>query len=63
VDEDQRYYLESRGVPPERAERLIVLGFFDDVIDRTPVRAAAARLRRAVGGRLARALAQGADDE
>ena len=56
VDEDQRYYLESRGVPPDRAERLIVLGFFDDIVERSPVPAAVARLRREVGIRLADAL-------
>ncbi|MHB1777238.1 MAG: SufB/SufD family protein [Acidimicrobiales bacterium] len=61
VDEDQRYYLESRGIPPERAERLIVLGFFDDIVRRAPVAAAVARLRREVGTRLAGAL--GIDDE
>ena len=33
IDDDQLYYLESRGIPPEEAERLIVLGFFDDVFD------------------------------
>src|SRR5215510_6671871 len=27
IDDDQLYYLESRGIPPEDAERLIVLGF------------------------------------
>lgn len=37
IDEDQLYYLASRGIPPEEAERLIVLGFFDDVFDRLPV--------------------------
>ena len=37
IDDDQRYYLESRGIPPEEAERLIVLGFFDDVFHRLPV--------------------------
>ena len=41
IDDDQLYYLESRGIPPEDAERLIVLGFFDDVFDRLPVRALA----------------------
>ena len=56
VDEDQRYYLESRGVRPEVAERLIVLGFFEDIIDRAPVPAAIGRLRREVGARLAEAL-------
>ena len=37
VDEDQRYYLESRGVEPERAEQLIVAGFFDSIADQIPL--------------------------
>ena len=37
IDEEQRFYLESRGVPPEVAERLVVLGFFDEVLDQLPV--------------------------
>jgi Fe-S cluster assembly protein SufD len=37
VDEEQRYYLESRGVPTEVADRLIVLGFLNDVVERIPV--------------------------
>jgi Fe-S cluster assembly protein SufD len=45
IDEDQLYYLESRGIPPAEAERLIVLGFFDDVFDRLPVRSLVGRLR------------------
>jgi Fe-S cluster assembly protein SufD len=53
VDEDQRYYVESRGVPPSRAERLIVLGFFDDIIERVPIAATAPYLRSAFGERLA----------
>jgi Fe-S cluster assembly protein SufD len=53
VDEDQRYYLESRGIPPARAEQLIVLGFFDDIVQRSPVPAFVTRLRREVGMRLA----------
>ena len=48
IDEDQLYYLESRGVPPEEAERLIVLGFFDDVFTRLPVSALTRRLRGTV---------------
>jgi len=48
IDDDQLYYLESRGVPPEAAERLIVLGFFDDVFDRLPVPSLVAPLRRTV---------------
>jgi Fe-S cluster assembly protein SufD len=54
IDSDQRFYLESRGVPPAVAERLIVLGFFDDVIGRLPVASVAERLRREVAGKLDR---------
>ena len=52
VDEDQRYYLEARGVPTEVAERLIVLGFFDEVIERTPVPGMRHPLRQAVAAKL-----------
>jgi Fe-S cluster assembly protein SufD len=62
IDEDQRYYLESRGVPPDRAKQLIVLGFFDDIVDRSPVRSVAGRLRREIGHRLADALWVHEDD-
>jgi Fe-S cluster assembly protein SufD len=48
IDDDQRYYLESRGIPPQEAERLIVLGFFDDVFARLPVPALVQPLRRTV---------------
>jgi Fe-S cluster assembly protein SufD len=54
IDEEQRYYLESRGIAPEEAERLIVLGFFDDVFDRLPVGALTKGLRRAVVDKLER---------
>jgi Fe-S cluster assembly protein SufD len=48
IDEEQLYYLATRGVGPEEAERLIVLGFFDDVFDRLPVPSLVAPLRRSV---------------
>ena len=53
IDDDQRWYVESRGVPPDRAEHLIVAGFFDDIVDRCPVPAARDRLRREFAARLA----------
>ncbi len=37
IDPQQRFYLEARGVPPEVADRLIVLGFLDDVLARSPI--------------------------
>ena len=54
VDEEQRFYLESRGVPPQVAERLIVAGFFDEVLDDLPVSAAIGPLRELVNGKLDR---------
>jgi Fe-S cluster assembly protein SufD len=54
IDADQRFYLESRGVRPAAAERLIVLGFFDEVIEQLPVRALAPGLRAKVQAKLDR---------
>jgi Fe-S cluster assembly protein SufD len=55
VDPDQRFYLEARGVPSAVAERLIVLGFFDDIIERTPVVELRDALRTAVALKFAAA--------
>lgn len=54
VDEEQRFYLESRGVPTEEAERLIVAGFLAEVIGSMPVAAAGHDVRSAVAAKLAR---------
>jgi Fe-S cluster assembly protein SufD len=37
VDEDQVFYLQSRGISRDEAERLIVRGFFQEVLDRVPL--------------------------
>lgn len=37
VDGDQQFYLQARGVPPVVADRLIVAGFYREVIDRMPM--------------------------
>ena len=52
VDPDQVFYLESRGVPTPVAERLIVAGFFDEVIDGLPVRAVENAAREALALKL-----------
>jgi Fe-S cluster assembly protein SufD len=54
VDEEQRFYLESRGVRPAAAERLIVLGFFEEVLDRLPVPGAKGPLRAEIVRKLDR---------
>jgi len=52
IDEDQRYYIESRGVTPDVAEGLIVRGFFDAIIDRGPIAAVTPLLKHEVHARL-----------
>jgi Fe-S cluster assembly protein SufD len=55
IDESQLFYLESRGVPTHAAERLIALGFMEDVLERFPVGDMVGWLRQAVAGKLASA--------
>ena len=52
IDDEQRFYLESRGIRPEIAERLVVFGFFADVINRLPAAAQPDALRDKVGRKL-----------
>jgi Fe-S cluster assembly protein SufD len=51
VDEDQRYYLESRGIEPDVAERLIVAGFFEDIANRVPIAGTRSMIGRALADR------------
>jgi Fe-S cluster assembly protein SufD len=37
IDDEQIFYLQSRGMPAERAKRTIVEGFFDPTIEKIPV--------------------------
>lgn len=48
IDDDQLYYLESRGVPTDIAKRLIVIGFFDELAQDLPVEAWRAQVRARV---------------
>src|SRR5581483_2683537 len=36
VEEGELFYLEARGIPHDTAERMLVEGFFADVVDRIP---------------------------
>lgn len=53
IDGEQLFYLESRGVPTETAERLIVTGFFDEVLDRFPVPGAVPAVRERLLSKIA----------
>ncbi|WP_420446656.1 Fe-S cluster assembly protein SufD [Candidatus Poriferisodalis sp.] len=48
VDADQRFYLESRGVPTDVAEALVVRGFFDEVLDALPSQQISVSVRRRI---------------
>ncbi len=52
IDEEQRFYLETRGVPPEVADQLIVAGFFDEVIADLPIATTEPSLRAAIAKKL-----------
>lgn len=53
IDEEQRYYLESRGVPPTMAEQLLVSGFFAEVINQMPIDAVKGELQATIDAALA----------
>jgi Fe-S cluster assembly protein SufD len=52
-DEEQLFYLSSRGLAPDEAERLIVKGFFQEVLDRVRVPEVRAALERSIEDELA----------
>jgi Fe-S cluster assembly protein SufD len=52
IDREQRFYLEARGVPSAVAERLILLGFFEDLWARITVPGIRAHLSAVVAKRL-----------
>ncbi len=55
IDAEQVFYLESRGVPPLQAQRLILAGYFGEVFDRLNAPPALLdELRERVGAKLAR---------
>jgi len=48
IDPDQVFYLRSRGIPYKEAERLIVEGFFDPIMQRIPFEGVRARFQSAI---------------
>jgi Fe-S cluster assembly protein SufD len=52
LDEEQRFYLESRGIPPAEAERLLVDAFFQQVIDMLPGEHIRERVERALAAKI-----------
>jgi Fe-S cluster assembly protein SufD len=54
VSEDELFYLMSRGIPAKEAERLIVFGFFAEVLDRVEIPEIREGLERAISNELER---------
>src|SRR3989440_869844 len=52
IDEDQLFYLMVRGISREEAERIIVQGFFEPVLQRIPLENLRNRLRRSIVRRM-----------
>jgi FeS assembly protein SufB len=48
IDEEQLFYLMVRGIPRDEAERIIVQGFFEPVLQRIPLESLRIRLRRSI---------------
>lgn len=51
-DELQLFYLQSRGIPEDEARRLVIRGFFDDILGHIPVPALRERLSTVIDARL-----------
>ncbi len=48
VDETMLFYLMSRGLSRKQAERLLVFGFFDEVLERVPAEGVRSRIRESI---------------
>jgi len=54
VDDDTLFYIQSRGIPFEEAQKLVVTGFFQEVLDRVTLPEIRQGLERAIDAELAR---------
>ena len=59
LETEHLYYLRSRGLSAERAERLMIKGFFNEIIDRLPVSDLAEPVRDELFARFIEAQAEG----
>jgi Fe-S cluster assembly protein SufD len=52
IDPEQLFYLRSRGIPYSEAERLIVEGFFDPIMQRIPYDGVRSRFQDAIQAKI-----------
>ena len=62
-DDEQLFYLMSRGIPADVATRLVVRGFFSDVISRLGLPEWEDRLSSLIDSELGLEIVEGADDD
>jgi Fe-S cluster assembly protein SufD len=53
-DDEQLFYLQSRGITPDEARRIVVLGFFTEILQQIPVLSLEGRLVLAIESELSR---------
>lgn len=54
VEAEELFYLQSRGIPPTVAKKLIVFGFLNEVFERLPDDAVTEKLRKLIGAKFGR---------
>jgi Fe-S cluster assembly protein SufD len=52
LDEEELFYLMARGIPRGQAERLVVFGFFGEVLGRLPMPGVVEELRDAIAAKI-----------
>jgi Fe-S cluster assembly protein SufD len=52
LDQEELFYIMSRGVARRAAERLVVFGFFSEVLDRLPMPSVVSELRDAIEAKI-----------
>jgi len=48
IDENELFYIQSRGIPKREAEKFIVKGFFNEILDRIPMHLIRERFEQAI---------------
>lgn len=59
LEDEHRYYLMSRGIPREKADQMLIKGFFQEIIDRLPVAGLGEPVAAEVFGRFVTAQEEG----
>jgi len=56
LDEDELFYLQTRGIPRREAEQLVMEGFFGEIVERVPVASLQSELKKLLSARFNQAV-------